>query len=154
MKRTNCFIISLLALVHIGIAQSQTPGQRYWEDERRFGENKEVGHATYTPYGSEKDMLSDTAFYHTPWVYTQSKSALLLNGDWHFYLVSNPDLRPADFYKMDYDVSTWATIPVPSNWEMHGYDRPYTATWSIRTPTRLRSYRPERASTTTASTTA
>ena len=124
MKRTNCFIISLLALVHIGIAQSQTPGQRYWEDERRFGENKEVGHATYTPYGSEKDMLSDTAFYHTPWVYTQSKSALLLNGDWHFYLVSNPDLRPADFYKMDYDVSSWATIPVPSNWEMHGYDRP------------------------------
>lgn len=96
----------------------------YWEDETRFEENKEVGHATYTPYNSEQDMLADKEFYHTPWVYTKSKASVLLNGDWHFHFVPEPSKRPTDFYKEDYDVSSWTTIPVPSNWEMKGYDRP------------------------------
>ena len=85
----------------------------YWEDETRFAENKEVGHAFYTPYYSEKEMLADKEFYATPWVYTKSKAMMLLNGDWHFNLVPNPSKRPTDFYKEDFDVSSWATIPVP-----------------------------------------
>ena len=96
----------------------------YWEDETMFAENKEVGHATYTPYFSEEEMVADKEFFDTPWVYTKSKAAKLLNGDWYFNFVPQPSERPLDFYKEDYDVSSWATIPVPSNWEMHGYDRP------------------------------
>ena len=69
-------------------------------------------------------MVADSEFYATPWVYAKSKSVELLNGDWYFYFVSQPSERPVDFYKEDYDVRSWATIPVPSNWEMHGYDRP------------------------------
>lgn len=41
----------------------------YWEDETRFEENKEKGHATYIPYFSEQEMLADKEFYATPWVY-------------------------------------------------------------------------------------
>ena len=96
----------------------------YWEDETRFAENKEVGHATYAPYYSEQEMLADKEFYKTPWVYSKSKAMMLLNGDWHFQLVPDPSKRPTEFYKENFDVSSWATIPVPSNWEMHGYDRP------------------------------
>lgn len=96
----------------------------YWEDETRFEENKEKGHATYTPYFSEAEMLADKEFYATPWVYTQSKATMLLNGYWYFDFVPEPSKRPTDFYKEDFDVSSWATIPVPSNWEMQGYDRP------------------------------
>ena len=96
----------------------------YWEDETRFEENKEKGHATYIPYFSEQEMLADKEFYATPWVYNQSKAMMLLNGDWYFNFVPQPSERPLDFYKEDYDVSSWATIPVPSNWEMQGYDRP------------------------------
>ena len=96
----------------------------YWEDETRFEENKEVGHATYTPYFSESEMLADKEFYQTPWVYNNSKASVLLNGDWYFNLVPEPSIRPTDFYQENYDVSSWATIPVPSNWEMQGYDRP------------------------------
>lgn len=96
----------------------------YWEDETRFEENKEKGHATYTPYFSEAEMLADKEFYATPWVYTQSKATMLLNGDWYFDFVPEPSKRPTDFYKEGFDVSSWATIPVPSNWEMQGYDRP------------------------------
>jgi len=96
----------------------------YWEDETMFAENKEKGHATYTPYCSEKCMLDDKDFYNTPWVNTKSGKVRSLNGDWFFNLVPEPSKRPLDFYKEDYDVTSWNTIPVPSNWEMHGYDRP------------------------------
>ena len=96
----------------------------YWEDETMFAENKEAGHATYTPYCCEKDMLNDKAFYNTPWVDAKSCKVKSLNGDWFFNFVDKPSKRPLDFYKEDYDVTSWNTIPVPSNWEMQGYDRP------------------------------
>ena len=38
--------------------------------------------------------------------------------------MKQPEDRPKDFYKTNYDVSAWAEIPVPSNWEMHGYGTP------------------------------
>ncbi len=96
----------------------------YWEDETRFAENKEAGHATFTPYPSERAMTADAAYYATPWVPTGSSSVQSLDGTWRFRLVSEPSQRPVDFYKEDYDVTAWDTIPVPSNWEMQGYDRP------------------------------
>ena len=96
----------------------------YWEDETMFGENKEKARATYTPYCCEKSMLADKEFYNTPWVDTKSSKVKSLNGNWFFHFVDKPSKRPLDFYKEDYDVSAWNTIPVPSNWEMHGYDRP------------------------------
>lgn len=99
----------------------------YWEDETRFAENKEDGHATYLPYPNEQAMVDDRAFYDTPWVANRSESFRSLNGDWRFHFVPEPSQRPTDFYKEDYDVSGWATIPVPSNWEMQGYDRPIYA---------------------------
>ena len=47
-----------------------------------------------------------------------------LNGDWKFNWVEHPDQAPADFYKSDYDVDGWNTIPVPGNWELNGYGTP------------------------------
>ncbi|MBR4922688.1 MAG: beta-galactosidase, partial [Bacteroidaceae bacterium] len=96
----------------------------YWEDETMFGENKEKAHATYIPYCSEKCMIADKSFYKTPWVTPKSHNVQSLNGNWYFNFVDEPSKRPLDFYKEDYDVTSWNTIPVPSNWEMHGYDRP------------------------------
>lgn len=99
----------------------------YWEDETMFAEHKEPGCATYIPYVTEQEMLADKDFYRTPWLYSQSSSFKLLNGNWFFHFVSEPSQRPESFYKEDYDVSSWKTIPVPSNWEMQGYDRPIYA---------------------------
>ena len=98
--------------------------KNYWENETIFAENKEAGHATYIPYASEQEMLADKDFYATPWTDVQSSRYHLLNGQWSFQLVSEPSQRPLDFYKEDYDVSGWDKIPVPSNWEMQGYDHP------------------------------
>lgn len=96
----------------------------YWEDETIFAENKEAGVATYLPYANEKEMLADKAYYNTPWTSPQSSRYLSLNGTWKFHFVPEPAQRPLDFFKNDYDVSQWDTIPVPSNWEMLGYDKP------------------------------
>lgn len=44
-----------------------------------------------------------------------------LNGEWSFHYAPSPSQRPSDFHSLEYDVSEWAVIPVPSNWERHGY---------------------------------
>ena len=99
----------------------------YWEDETIFAENKERGVATYMPYENEQKMLADKAYYATPWTTPENDRYQSLNGEWKFNLVSEPSQRPLDFYKDSFDVSSWDNIPVPSNWEMQGYDKPIYA---------------------------
>lgn len=99
----------------------------YWENETIFAENKEAGHATYMPYGSEDAMLADAEYFATPWTVPVNDKFLSLNGTWNFNLVEEPSSRPLDFFEEGYDLSGWDTIPVPSNWEMQGYDRPIYA---------------------------
>lgn len=99
--------------------------QNEWEDETIFAINKEVGVATYFPYATEAEMLADKDFYEKPWLLPASnKHFRLLNGTWKFHFVPEPSQRPLDFWKEGFDESAWDTIPVPSNWEMYGYDRP------------------------------
>lgn len=106
-----------------GSGQKSNP----WEDETFFAENKETGHATYYPYPSEMAMRADSSFYAEPWSRPASASYQLLNGTWRFHFVPEPSMFPKEFYRDDYDISGWDTIPVPSNWEMQGYDRPIYA---------------------------
>jgi beta-galactosidase len=91
----------------------QTPN---WEDPTVIGLNKEPGHCTLMPYAdvaSAQDGRREmSTFYRS------------LNGKWKFNWVNQPADRPVDFYQTDYDVSSWDEIPVPSNWQMHGYGRP------------------------------
>lgn len=59
----------------------------------------------------------------------KSPAYQLLNGEWKFELADNPEGRNTEFYKNDYDVSGWADIKVPANWQTEGYDHPkYTDT--------------------------
>ena len=48
-----------------------------------------------------------------------------LNGDWRFRMVDRPEAIPADFADPGLDERDWGSIPVPSNWTLHGYDRPH-----------------------------
>ena len=47
-----------------------------------------------------------------------------LSGTWKFYHVDKPSERNNDFYKDNYDVSSWKELPVPSSWQLYGYDHP------------------------------
>jgi len=96
-------------------AQSQAASLPDWQNPHVFGVNKEPARATFTPFPDESTALRDA--HNSPWVES-------LDGNWKFHWVKQPDQRPTDFYKPDFDVSSWKEIPVPSNWEMQGYGTP------------------------------
>ena len=101
----------------------KTHSDNDWENQHIFAINKEDGHATFIPFANVEEMKADPA-YRRPWKRTHSSRYLLLNGNWKFNWAKQPEDRPKDFYRTNYDVSHWAEIPVPSNWEMHGYGTP------------------------------
>lgn len=98
-------------------------GETEWENETIFEVNKEIGHVTYIPYPDTQSLKQDT-HYSEPWVTPTSAYYMSLNGNWKFNWVKQPSERPVDFYKTNYNVSSWKEIPVPSNWEMLGYSIP------------------------------
>jgi len=109
--------------VKIKIEALKTHSDNDWENQHIVGINKEEGHATFIPFANMEEMKGDPA-YRRPWERTRSSRYMLLNGNWKFHWVKQPEERPKDFYKTGYDVSGWDEIPVPSNWEMHGYGTP------------------------------
>jgi beta-galactosidase len=95
---------------------STTPSNRRFQPEIDIhqpdyvGSNKEPAHCTMVPFPSKQSWLQN-APEASPWYVS-------LNGLWKFSLVQCPDERPKEFYRPDYDVSTWREIPVPSNWQI------------------------------------
>ena len=87
-----------------------------WDDLTVLQVNTEKPHASMMVY-SDKETAQTGWRNLSPWF----KS---LNGDWRFSLVKKPADRIADFHKADFNDSGWKTIPVPSNWEIEGYDTP------------------------------
>lgn len=110
----NKFFIPLVFMVcNVMFSQQQ---QNEWENPNVLDRHKEEGHTQFVVYQNEtvaKEGIHKNSEYY--------KS---LNGDWKFSLVKNPEQRPEDFYKADFNDSEWKNIPVPSNWELEGYDIP------------------------------
>lgn len=87
-----------------------------WDDVAVFKVNTERPHATMMIYPSA--ALAGTGDRSkSPWF-------LSLNGAWRFHCSDQPASRPADFFRTGYDDSKWRTIPVPSNYQLHGCDIP------------------------------
>ncbi len=87
-----------------------------WENPEVVGRNREPMHATFVPYDSEEAALRRER--------EASPYYLSLNGAWKFHWAPNPDAAPSEFYRPEYDVSSWDEIPIPSNWQMQGYGIP------------------------------
>ena len=85
-----------------------------WQNEAVFRINKEPASATISFHESASDALDSK----------ESAYELSLDGNWKFHYCGNPKDRPFYFYKEDFDISEWKEIPVPSNWQMHGYGSP------------------------------
>ena len=84
-----------------------------WENHTVLQVNTMEPHVTLAPYTNQATARSGER--------QQSDQFRLLNGNWKFNWVAKPADRPADFFKPDFDDSQWASIPVPSNWEIEGY---------------------------------
>ena len=109
--------------IEIKVDLPKTSSDNDWENEAVFAVNKEPGRATFIPFSNIMEMERDPS-YRKPWIAPASSRYLSLNGNWKFHWVKEPEERPKEFYRTDYDVSGWDEIPVPSNWEMHGYGTP------------------------------
>jgi beta-galactosidase len=121
MKSRCIFTIGLIAAalcVFCAGSRASDETMPDWENPRVIGRNKEPGHASLVPYPAARAALkADILAPDSPFI-------MSLNGNWKFNWVKRPEERPVDFYKMDYDVSGWKDISVPSNWEMRGYGTP------------------------------
>lgn len=116
----NVFLgLTFLVITFFGqlFAQNSALIPKEIENPELLGINKEPYHATLMPYANLEEALN--AKRHASSLY------LSLNGSWKFNWVPTPEKRPFDFYKPSYDVSTWKEIPVPSNWEVHGFGTPF-----------------------------
>ncbi|KAA6351711.1 Beta-galactosidase [termite gut metagenome] len=78
--------------------------------------NREAPHSTFTSYTNEKDAIKNEK--------TSGTYRLMLNGKWKFDYVENFADRPVNFAKPNTDVSGWADIIVPGNWERQGFGTP------------------------------
>ena len=114
-RKLNWLVLTIALLVCL-LPAAKAANVDDWENPEMVGQNKEPGHATLLPYPDVNAALKgtrDASIYH-----------LSLNGRWKFWWVRKPADRPADFYKPEYDVSSWHEIPVPSVWELEGYGIP------------------------------
>lgn len=102
--------------ITLAFAVSAFAQQADWENQAVFRINKEAPRATSMPFPT-KDEAASKARLESPW-------CQLLNGNWKFHHTGNPASRPLGFETAAYDDSQWKEIPVPSNWQLHGYGAP------------------------------
>lgn len=112
MSMRSCKLVAFAVLTPL-LGVLQTNAVENWENLSVLQVNTEKPHATFTSYQDGKSALSFDRL--------NSANFKLLNGDWKFHWVPKPADRPQNFYKTNFDDGSWATIPVPSNWEIEGY---------------------------------
>lgn len=110
MKKSISIIFVILTALSVRLLAQ--PAE--WENPKINAINKEPARATFMVYDNEKAAIADD-YSKSPWFQS-------LNGTWKFNWVAQPEKRPVNFYKNNFDVSKWKDIPVPANWQMHGYD--------------------------------
>ncbi|MCC4500477.1 glycoside hydrolase family 2 TIM barrel-domain containing protein [Limosilactobacillus reuteri] len=82
-----------------------------WLDEpETFRVNQLPAHSDHYYYGN-----------YDEWRHNNSRFAQNLDGQWQFNFAKNPREREEDFYKTDYDSSSFGTIEVPSEIELNNY---------------------------------
>jgi len=89
---------------------------RHWEAPEVTGLAKLPAHSRLGGYASGAEALAGRI--------SDSGFAKSLDGDWRFRLFPTPEAVPENFHAPALDDSAWDEIEVPSNWMMHGYDKP------------------------------
>ena len=124
MIKTKLFIATLLWCIALTISADNKPleGFHYgndlaptgkeWESPLLLGYNKLQPRAWFVPFASTEEARHILPEY--------SSRYMSLDGNWKFHFAKNPDERPKDFYRTDFDCSVWDDIIVPSNWNIVG----------------------------------
>ncbi|MBS0663295.1 MAG: DUF4981 domain-containing protein [Verrucomicrobia bacterium] len=96
----------------------QTGSLKTWQSPETLSLNRLAARATLYPYPTAEAARANQR-EQSPWWCS-------LNGDWDFRLVARPEDVPAEFVQPGFAPdAAWSKLPVPSNWTMHGHDRPH-----------------------------
>ena len=93
----------------------EAPTGKEWESVEELALNKEYPRAYFFSFDNEAQAAQVRPEKSPYW--------LSLNGQWRFHWCKTPDERPKDFYKTNYDASSWDMTPVPSNWNVQGIQK-------------------------------
>ena len=109
-------ILTALLLFAVTVqAFSQT--FKEWQDPKVNEVNRAATHTRYFAYANLQEAQGEEP--------EKSSNYLSINGIWKFRWVKDAALRPnANFWRTDYDDSSWDTMPVPGMWELNGYGDP------------------------------
>lgn len=88
------------------------PDIKWLDDPQTFRVGQLPAHSDHKIYASAEEMERQESSFR------QS-----LNGTWQFAYSVNPQSRPVDFYKTDYQAEEFGEIRVPCHIEMAGYDK-------------------------------
>jgi beta-galactosidase len=116
MSRFICLLIGLTFFLGKYVYAQDSCLAHEWENPHIFSINTEKPHATFVPFTDQESTLRFDR--------KASPHFRSLNGVWKFKWVPKPADAPADFYKDNFDVSSWDNFDVPSNWEFRGYGVP------------------------------
>ena len=87
-----------------------------WRDPNVNEINRAPMHTNYFAYEDENSALKGCK--------ESSGNFMTLNGNWKFFWVKNADMRPTDFYQVNFNDKGWDNLKVPGLWELNGYGDP------------------------------
>ncbi|MGB3464417.1 MAG: sugar-binding domain-containing protein, partial [Cyclobacteriaceae bacterium] len=109
----NLLLFGFLAFVYL--PSLKVAAQNPWQNQEVVNINKLPARATSVSYPSENLALEMNR--------DLSPRRRSLNGTWDFRYFKAPGEVPVNFHKRGQ--KNWDKIPVPSNWELHGYGKPW-----------------------------
>lgn len=94
---------------------ADAPDGTEWESPERLALNKEQPRTwffTFPDTESARRVLPECGAWY-----------ISLDGVWKFHWAGNPEERPAEFYKPEYDVAAWDDVTVPMQWNVAGIQK-------------------------------
>ena len=107
-------VIALAAMAGSAAMSAQT--FKEWQDQHVNQINRLPMRTSHFAYPSTADALNGNP--------ADASNYMTLNGMWRFNWVADADQRPTDFFRPGFNDAGWDSIPVPGNWELHGYGDP------------------------------
>ena len=115
----SCMALPLMAqekpLEGFFYGDTPAPTGHEWQCVDSLAYNKEQPHAWFFSFENVEQARKVLPEHSSYWQ--------TLDGEWDFHWSSNPDERPKDFYKTDYDTESWDKVQVPMNWNVAGLQK-------------------------------
>jgi beta-galactosidase len=116
MKGFSILFILLFFLNETIVSQEVEFDSLDWQNPAIFEKGQTAPHAFHIPYTTKQAALKNR--------FSKCKNYRLLNGNWKFKWVETPATVPENFWGIDFDVTEWDEIAVPSNWQLEGFGHP------------------------------